>query len=83
MVSSQRSKNFSSRRDLKELIFVDQRAYAANIDFLTKENGSAAVVKKKNQNPEQQRSPAVQPQAAAPFPRTATNHSAADRQSSH
>lgn len=72
MVSSQRSKNFSSRRDLKELIFVDQRAYAANIDFLTKENGTSAANKKKNQNPEQQRGP------AASFPRT-TTHSAAER----
>ena len=28
-----RSKNFSSRRDLKELIFVDQRAFAINMDL--------------------------------------------------
>ena len=72
MVSSQRSRNLGSRRDLKELIFVDQRAYAANIDYLTKEGGTSAANKKKNQNPEQQRGP------AASHPR-ATTHSAADR----
>ena len=30
--SVRNSKNFSSRRDLKELIFVDQKAFAANIE---------------------------------------------------
>ena len=32
--SVNRSKNFGSRRDLKELIFVDTKAFAANIEFV-------------------------------------------------
>ena len=35
-----KSKNFSSRRDLKELIFVDQRAFAINIDALNNVNNT-------------------------------------------
>jgi len=65
------SKNFSSRRDLKELIFVDQKAFAANIDFL---NNASTKGKK---------SPLVdQKRRGSAGKRQETNQSAQERQSS-